>query len=425
MRGLALLSCFLALPLAVSAQYGRMDFSLQSAQGQAIAGATVNVYTQPSCGAAAGGLATLYPAATGGTPLTQPLSTDGFGSAFAYAAPGCYTVVYFSQFTGTRTFADQVPATNGASISLSTLGTGGASTLIGSLLNIPQYQSQISLTTTGTSGAATLTGAVINIPQYQCALTLTTTGTSGAATLSGCTLNIPQYTGGGGVSGQASGVIGLATNATTTGAQSHIDENTAGQDTVNQRLAVNDPSDPTEWILTPTSHACALITGAFSICPSDSLSSGSALQGPDAPGSGDQIIYVTNTAGVMKIKFVTPGPGLSFSGGTLSAPFSCQPGLGDGLNAIAAGTYLQSTCKNTSGVTITIHGIQCFTDNNGSSTMNVTNGAGTGLLTGAVTCSNSFAAGTQSGTTTIASGDYFKFTFVADGTSKQTTWVIF
>lgn len=55
----------------------------------------------------------------------------------------------------------------------------------------------MSLTTTGTTGAATLVGSTLNIPQYQGALTLTTTGTSGAATLTSNTLNIPQYVGGG------------------------------------------------------------------------------------------------------------------------------------------------------------------------------------------------------------------------------------
>jgi hypothetical protein len=112
---------------------------------------------------------------------------------------------------------------------------------------------------------------------------------------------------------------------------------------------------------------------------------------------------------------------------TLAAQYkklSCQPGLGDGLNAIPAGTYLQTTCYNDTGVTVTITGIKCFTDNSGTSTLNATNGAATALLTGAVTCSSSFAAGTQSGTTTIASGDFIKFTFVADGTSKQATWVV-
>lgn len=102
----------------------------------------------------------------------------------------------------------------------------------------------------------------------------------------------------------------------------------------------------------------------------------------------------------------------------------CSPGLGDGLNAIAAGTYLQTTCYNDSGVTWTITGVKCFTDNNGTSTLNATDNAANALLTGAVSCTNSFAAGTQSATTTIASGGYIKFTFVSDGASKQTTWVV-
>ncbi len=117
----------------------------------------------------------------------------------------------------------------------------------------------------------------------------------------------------------------------------------------------------------------------------------------------------------------------AYSDAVLKAQYrtlSCQPGLGDGLNAITAGTYLESTCWNKTGATYTITAIQCFTDNAGSSTLNVTNGTGTGLLTGAVTCSSTIASGTQSGTTTIANNDFVKFTFVADGTSKQTTWVL-
>src|SRR6185369_16463010 len=76
--------------------------------------------------------------------------------------------------------------------------------------------------------------------------------------------------------------------------------------------------------------------------------------------------------------------------------WSCQSGLGDGNNSIPSGTYLQSFCYNDTGSTITLSGIKCFTDNSGASTLNATNGAGTGLLTGAVTCTSSFAAGTQS-----------------------------
>lgn len=107
---------------------------------------------------------------------------------------------------------------------------------------------------------------------------------------------------------------------------------------------------------------------------------------------------------------------------------SCQTGLGDGLNAIPAGTYIQFFCVNDSGVTRTITGIHCWTDNAGSSTLAVANNAGTALLTGAVTCNNTKtgggAAGTQSATVTLASNDAATFTFVADGTTKQTTFTV-
>jgi hypothetical protein len=104
--------------------------------------------------------------------------------------------------------------------------------------------------------------------------------------------------------------------------------------------------------------------------------------------------------------------------------WSCQPGLGDGLNAIPTGTYLQSECKNTSGATWTITGIGCYTNNSGTSTLNVVDNLGNGLLSAAITCTPSFATGTLGGTTTIPNGDYLKFTFISDGASKQTTFVV-
>jgi len=101
-----------------------------------------------------------------------------------------------------------------------------------------------------------------------------------------------------------------------------------------------------------------------------------------------------------------------------NAIWDCQPGLGDGFNAIPAHTYLQFTCINKTGKTIALNSISCIADG-GSSTVSVTNGAGTALLTGAITCGTSYTAGTQSGTTTLVNADYLKFTIVADGTTKQ------
>jgi hypothetical protein len=104
---------------------------------------------------------------------------------------------------------------------------------------------------------------------------------------------------------------------------------------------------------------------------------------------------------------------------------SCDgKGLGDGLNAIPSGTYLQTTCRNISGVTVTITGVKCFSDNNGSSTMNASANTLGALLTGAITCSNSYASGAQSANVSLTNGDYIKFTFVADGTTMQTDWVV-
>lgn len=99
-------------------------------------------------------------------------------------------------------------------------------------------------------------------------------------------------------------------------------------------------------------------------------------------------------------------------------PLSCQPGLGDGYDVIPAGTYLTTTCRNETGHTWIITSIKCIEDA-GASTCNATNGSGTALLSAAITGSSTYTTGTQGSTTTIASGDYVKVTFVSDGTSHQ------
>lgn len=135
------------------------------------------------------------------------------------------------------------------------------------------------------------------------------------------------------------------------------------------------------------------------------------LAGGTAPG------YPLRTVELYCKNGATVGP-CNPPGGVGTRSLSCQPGLGDGLNAIPAGTYLQTTCRNETGGTWTLTAIRCVADA-GASTCNVTNGAGTALLTAAVTGTSAYANGTQSATTTIASGDFLKITLVADGTSKQ------
>jgi len=100
-------------------------------------------------------------------------------------------------------------------------------------------------------------------------------------------------------------------------------------------------------------------------------------------------------------------------------------GIGDGFNAIPAQTYTLFLYHNDSGVTWTLTGLSCWTDNNGTSTMDVQNNAGTSFLTAPVTCTNvkstGGAPGTQSATTTIPNGDGATFIFVSDGASKDFT----
>jgi hypothetical protein len=103
---------------------------------------------------------------------------------------------------------------------------------------------------------------------------------------------------------------------------------------------------------------------------------------------------------------------------SLTIPMSCQPGLGDGLNAIPAGTYLQTTCRNETGQVWTLTVIRCVADS-GSSTCNVTDSEGHPLLTGAITGTSTYASGTIGETTIIGAGDYLEITFVTDGTTKQ------
>jgi hypothetical protein len=129
---------------------------------------------------------------------------------------------------------------------------------------------------------------------------------------------------------------------------------------------------------------------------------------PLAPGSTPTVTNAgTSSAAVLNFGLPTTG----------TRYWSCQPGLGDGINTIATGTYIQWTCRNDTGSVITLTGISCIADA-GSSTVSMTNGTDTALLSAAITCGTSYTDGTQSGTTTLAAGDFIKLTIAASG-SKQ------
>ena len=103
------------------ATYYRSDGWVKSVLGQAIAGASIYICTQPADTAYVppAPLAQIYADPAGLTPITQPILTDGFGHYDYYAATGtAYTEVVVNGARIQAVYQDQIPM--GA-----TLGGGG------------------------------------------------------------------------------------------------------------------------------------------------------------------------------------------------------------------------------------------------------------------------------------------------------------
>lgn len=120
-----LLLVVLAVSLAAHGQNVRGDFSLTTAMGQAVSGASVYVLSQPASTTTFTPTINLFGSLSGsgaavcggaGGLITNPLTTDQFGHACAYFSPGVYTVCYVSPLVGTQCYLDQSYANTSGSV---------------------------------------------------------------------------------------------------------------------------------------------------------------------------------------------------------------------------------------------------------------------------------------------------------------------
>lgn len=164
MKKLALLLLILSGCALHAQSYAPANWcQLQTATGQAVPNAQVYFLTQPANVSTLTPQAQVYSSTTGGA-VTQPLTTNGFGycqtsaGTQPYLAPGLYTVVYVSSFTGTESFPDQpvfLPQ-SGSSILINPIT--GVQWPIASGSTLPSTLCPASVTGNLTSGSATVLG---------------------------------------------------------------------------------------------------------------------------------------------------------------------------------------------------------------------------------------------------------------------------
>jgi hypothetical protein len=80
------------------ANFYRIDRWITDALGNALAGVNVAICSQPATTSTQppSPLVALYADSAGVTPVTNPLTTDGLGHAFAYLASGVYTIMSYA-----------------------------------------------------------------------------------------------------------------------------------------------------------------------------------------------------------------------------------------------------------------------------------------------------------------------------------------
>lgn len=172
--------------------------------------------------------------------------------------------------------------------------------------------------------------------------------------------NLQTCSGSGIVSGQANGVIPLATGTSTIGAQSHLDDGvtTAGTITSSEPIAVAASTLPSQIAFTYDSHALTPGSGTTAVYGVDS-SGNSSLS--EAGGSAARICTATNgvcTGGSTAFSSITSGTNTSAAMVVGTGASIARSGSG----TIDASTLLGNTWAIPANIGTTTPGIGVFTD---------------------------------------------------------------
>ena len=200
-------------------------------------------------------------------------------------------------------FAGGVSALNGltANTQYFAIGTSGTNFSISSSSDTHTFNLP---TASGTNRGALSSTDWTTFNSKQAALTLTTTGTSGAATLIGSTLNIPQYSGGGGGSMAIGGAITSATAGSVlfAGASGVLQQDNANffWDDTNNRLGIGTATPTTQLnVKFPDNN----LTAHATFYPLNGTSGvGITYEGVTAMGSAKTLVLTGNGGSGVNLK---------------------------------------------------------------------------------------------------------------------------
>jgi hypothetical protein len=161
--GLTLLcaTLFAATAITAAAQGSRKDDVVYGPTGRPMAGASVAICTEPATTTTApcSPLASLYSNSALTESLANPLSTDGLGNYFFYAAPGKYTIQIYGPGITTRVLPDVIlPSDPSAPTFTSVTTTSGISAFSLSLAGNLAVSGSTAVAGTLTVGGVPITG---------------------------------------------------------------------------------------------------------------------------------------------------------------------------------------------------------------------------------------------------------------------------